>query len=812
MSITGDVFGYFTLTAGTSSCSYNSWGSAARDAASAAGIDLSAYTNIVYVLPRQDRCSWGGIANLPGRHSYINGSHRWSSSTWLYVTSHELGHNFGANHAATASCTRYDTRVAFSSDCSTDDYGDPFDIMGFQGQRHMSTWHRWQLGLLDAADVQTVSATGEYTVATAEIAGGSPRILRIPRGSNYYYLEFRQPFGRYDNFSVGAAAVNGVFIRSGPDVDRLLFSKLIDTTPWTSSYNDAALAVGQGFGDSVNDICVITQSVGAAGATVFVHLGPDDIPPTTVGALTATTDGHGVVSLAWPPTTDDLLLTGYQVARDGTPIGIAYGTSFVDRDASQARSHDWSVSGLDCVGNLGGAASASVFLPDTTTPGVPPALSAIVRDADTVDLSWGAAKDNVGVTGYRVSRNGVVLLTTSQTSLVDEPVPSNVELDYQVVAIDAAGNVGKPARASARDVTPPIWNGALALSIGPGGVVQLTWPEATDNAGVTAYEVRRDGTPFAVVTTTTLDDPTVEQLHDYGYTVVASDAASNRSTGLTGTIHVPDVTPPESVGNLTAQQAGPRLIDLSWTAPTDNVGVDHYLVTMDGEALASTTVATLAGVVAADGLTHEFGVVAVDSAGNVGPEATTQLTLPDVTPPGAPGLLVATATGPTTVQLTWSAAFDNVGVTSYRLTRDGGFVANVGGDATGFTDSGVPSDHTYSYALEALDEAGNAGPVASASVSLVSVDLVAPAAPAGLKASAIGGRRVSLAWFASTDNRPGTIRYKVFRGTRKLATVTSLGYVDRPASVGTYRYRVRAIDAAGNVSVYTAWVTVRAKR
>jgi chitodextrinase len=266
------------------------------------------------------------------------------------------------------------------------------------------------------------------------------------------------------------------------------------------------------------------------------------------------------------------------------------------------------------------------------------------------------------------------------------------------------------------------------------------------------------------------------------------------------------------VGSLLAQQSGARSIDLSWTAPSDNVGVAYYQVTMDGAPLADTTATGVSGIAAADGLTHDFSVVAVDGAGNLGPEATTQLTLPDVTAPGAPGSLLAKATGPTSVALTWSAASDNIGVTGYRLTRDGGFVANVAATATAFIDSGVPSDHTYTYALTAIDAAGNEGPGVSGSVTLVSVDVVAPAAPTGLKASAIGGRRVSLTWLASTDDRPGTIRYKVFRGTRRIAVVTTLGYVDRPASVGWYRYRVKAVDAAGNVSVYTAWVRVYAKR
>jgi chitodextrinase len=415
------------------------------------------------------------------------------------------------------------------------------------------------------------------------------------------------------------------------------------------------------------------------------------------------------------------------------------------------------------------------------------------------------------VTGYRVSRNGEVLTTTGATSFVDDGVPAGVELNYQVAAVDAAGNFGKAAKASARDTTAPTWNGALSLVIGEGGVIEVSWPAAVDNAGVVAYEVSRDDVPIATLTTTTYDDASVEQMHSYSYGVIASDAAGNKSVELPGSITVPDLDPPGAVGNLVATQSGPRQVDVSWTAAADTVGVDHYVVTLDGLTSYTTSATSLAGVAASDGETHSFSVAAVDAAGNLGAETSTALTLPDATAPGAPGSLVATALSATSVGLTWTAATDNVAVSGYVVRRDGAPVATLG-PVTSFTDSGVPSDHTYTYSVAALDAAGNEGSPVSATVTLVSVDTVAPSVPTGLNASAIGGRRVSLTWLASTDNRPGTIKYKIFRGTRKIATVTSLSYVDRPASVGWYRYRIRAVDAAGNRSAFTAYVRVYAKR
>ena len=47
------------------------------------------------------------------------------------------------------------------------------------------------------------------------------------------------------------------------------------------------------------------------------------------------------------------------------------------------------------------------------------------------------------------------------------------------------------------------------------------------------------------------------------------------------------------------------------------------------------------------------------------------MTTGDITPPSAPGSLTAVATSSSQVNLTWTAATDNVGVTAYVLTRGG---------------------------------------------------------------------------------------------------------------------------------------------
>src|SRR6185369_14763274 len=60
--------------------------------------------------------------------------------------------------------------------------------------------------------------------------------------------------------------------------------------------------------------------------------------------------------------------------------------------------------------------------PDTIPPTAPTNLAAPSVMWNQVNLSWTASTDNVGVTGYRVFRNGTQIATTTGTSYSDTTV------------------------------------------------------------------------------------------------------------------------------------------------------------------------------------------------------------------------------------------------------------------------------------------------------------------------------------------------------------------------------------------------------
>lgn len=77
---------------------------------------------------------------------------------------------------------------------------------------------------------------------------------------------------------------------------------------------------------------------------------------------------------------------------------------------------------------------------DVISPTQPTGLTANVISSSQIDLSWTASTDNVGVTGYRIYREGVLIDTTSLTSYSDINLISNTLYHYKVSAVDGANN------------------------------------------------------------------------------------------------------------------------------------------------------------------------------------------------------------------------------------------------------------------------------------------------------------------------------------------------------------------------------------
>ena len=433
LALSGDVFGWYTIDSSNAGCAYTTWANEARAKATTAGVPLSSYQYTVYAFPQAASCGWAGLAYLPGTGSWINGA------MTLRVVSHELGHNFGVHHASTLTCSNGGVPSTFGGTCSQSEYGDPFTVMGAAQTRHHNNWHRAQLGW--TADTQTVSTSGTYLLTPAELTG-TPRMLRVARGDGTYLnLEFRQPWGIFDNFASGDAVVNGVSVRIAPSTSSLVQSKLVDANPGTATFSDAALGVGASVVDPLSGVSIATVSVGPAGASVSIQFGTDGQAPTAPDSLSATPSSSSTVQLGWTAATDNVGVAGYRVYRNGTQVDTTTALSYLDSGLLPQTPYTYEVRAYDAAGNVGPAATASATTPgaDTASPSVPAGLTAKLQKGRKVLLSWNASNDNVGVVGYDVYRGGVRVAGPVGTSYTDRP--GRGTFTYQVRARDAAGNV-----------------------------------------------------------------------------------------------------------------------------------------------------------------------------------------------------------------------------------------------------------------------------------------------------------------------------------------------------------------------------------
>ncbi|GIJ43177.1 glycosyl hydrolase [Virgisporangium aliadipatigenens] len=173
---------------------------------------------------------------------------------------------------------------------------------------------------------------------------------------------------------------------------------------------------------------------------------------------------------------------------------------------------------------------------DTQAPSAPGALAFSQPSSTQIRLTWNAATDNVGVTGYDVYANGALRTTVAGTVLTyTDEQPASATVTYTVRARDAAGNVSPDSNSVTRtgaggDTQPPTAPTNLAYTQPSGTQIRLTWNAGTDNVGVTAYDVYANGAlRFSVagaVLTYTDEQPASATVT---YTVRARDAAGNAS-------------------------------------------------------------------------------------------------------------------------------------------------------------------------------------------------------------------------------------------------------------------------------------------
>jgi len=459
---------------------------------------------------------------------------------------------------------------------------------------------------------------------------------------------------------------------------------------------------------------------------------------------------------------------------------------------------------------------------DTIPPSVPGGLAGTPAPLQ-IALSWTASTDNVGVTGYKVFRNGAQIATTSSLSHVDPGLLPSTLYSYAVAAFDAAGNTSAQSAAlsvgtlAASDTQAPTVPAGLVGTALSSSQINLSWSPSTDNVGVTGYYVYLNDVALTTTTATSFQHTGLAAGTTYNYRVSSFDAASNNSAWSATPVSVttppaapaPDTQAPSTSTGLTAAAVSSAQINLSWVASTDNVGVTGYRVYRAGALLATLGAVTgYQNTGLAASTTYSYTVQAVDAAGNASlqsaPASATTQAVPDTSAPSVPTGLTAKAISSSQLSLSWSPSTDNIGVVGYYVYLND--VALVTLTTTSFQQAGLTAGTTYSYRVSSYDAAGNnsAWTIPVSVTTPTASDTQLPSVPKRLKGKAASPTQINLSWLPSSDNVRVT-GYYVYVNDVALTTTTARSFQHTGLTPGTtYNYRVSSYDAAGNNSAWTA--------
>ena len=292
--------------------------------------------------------------------------------------------------------------------------------------------------------------------------------------------------------------------------------------------------------DQAGNVSVASNAVTAR--TKLASSSPPAVP-LNLKVTSVTTDS---VSLSWESATDSIDVIGYIIYRDNQLIQEVIGAeevAYTDIGLMEDTMYTYQVKAVDPSGNLSeasNAVTARTKSAEDLTPPTPP-LNLRIDDVTTnsVSLSWEAAIDDVGVTGYHVYRDDQLIQTLSGTELsyIDTGLMEATTYTYKIRAVDQAGNLSEASSAvKARtkmtiEVSRPLPPTKLRSARVTEHEVALMWDAPNESKEIMSYQVYRNNVLVGEVAgeTSLYTDKDLQENTKYSYVVKSKNKEGDLS-------------------------------------------------------------------------------------------------------------------------------------------------------------------------------------------------------------------------------------------------------------------------------------------
>jgi fibronectin type 3 domain-containing protein len=573
-------------------------------------------------------------------------------------------------------------------------------------------------------------------------------------------------------------------------------------SPATTTYSNIGLTADTSYEYRVT---TLTANGNSAPSTVVTATTVAN-PPSS---LTATSTGATVVHLTWPAVTH---ATTYKLERspDGNtwttlspnPALTGSSTSYNDTTAIAGTSYYYRISTTDASGTSIPSSLASV----TTLPATP-VLMGTVASSSQINLTWATVptafsyKPEYSLNGT----NWFTLSTQAGTTFSDTGLAPNTAYNFRLSAINGTGT--SALSTTLVETTLAASPTGLTAAAASTTSIALSWVPVTSSTG---YKLERslDNTTWTTVTPATAFTHASVGYTDTGLTAgttyyyrLSAITATGTSTASAAVNAKTLSVAPTVTGTVTSDTA----LALSWPAVT---GATAYKIegSDNGGLTWTTLVASQATLTyAATGLTgnstEEYRVSSISVTGVSAPSTVVTLT----TLISAPTGLVAAATSPTDIHITWPASN---GATGYKLERslDGTTFTTIT-PATAFTGSSVSYDDTtvlagttYYYRLSAISASG------TSAASAVVHALTFPAAPS-ITATTVSASAITISWAAVTGASTYMVEVSANGGSSWSTLAASQAALTYPATGlspdTSYKFRVTSINNTGDSAAST---------